>query len=124
ERVAETVVGALRGFADGGVLTSIKHFPGHGALTADSHEELPVLSAAEPELAQRDLVPFTEGIDAGAPMVMLGHIAVDAWDEGVPASLSPRAYEVLREDLGFTGVAITDGLDMGALTATRTSGQI
>ncbi|MGC0274548.1 glycoside hydrolase family 3 N-terminal domain-containing protein [Pseudactinotalea sp. Z1739] len=124
ERVSETVRAALTGFAAGGVLTSVKHFPGHGALTVDSHYDLPVLDAGEQHLAERDLVPFADAIEAGAPMVMLGHIAAQAWDEGVPATLSPRAYDVLREDLGFTGVAITDGLDMGALTATRTSGQI
>lgn len=124
EMVSETVQAALTGFADGGVLTSVKHFPGHGALTVDSHHDLPVLDAAEQDLTERDLVPFADAIESGAPMVMLGHIAVDVWDEGVPATLSPRAYGVLREDLGFTGVAITDGLDMGALTATRSSGQI
>lgn len=122
--VSRTVTSALEGFADAGVLSALKHFPGHGALRVDSHEELPVLSATEAELAERDLLPFQAGIEAGAPMVMMGHIAVQDWDEGVPASLSARAYEVLRADLGFTGVAITDGLDMGALTATRTSGQI
>ena len=122
--VAETVVAALGGFAAGGVLTSLKHFPGHGSLDVDSHEGLPVLDTSTAELAQRDLVPFAEGIDAGAPMVMVGHIAVTDWDPGVPASLSPAAYEHLRDDLGFTGVAITDGLDMGALTAEYSDGEI
>ncbi len=124
EVVSAAVTAAVEGFADGGVLSSLKHFPGHGALTVDSHEVLPVQPATGEELTDRDLVPFRAGIEAGAPMVMMGHIAVDAWDEGVPATLSPQAYRILREDLGFTGVAITDGLDMGALTATRTSGQI
>ncbi len=124
EVVSSTVQAALDGFAEGGVLTSIKHFPGHGSMTVDSHEELPVQTASSDELAQRDLVPFEAGIEAGAPMVMMGHIAVQAWDEGEAASMSPQAYRVLREDLGFTGVAITDGLDMGALTADRTPSEI
>ena len=124
EVVSAAVAAAVDGFDDGGVLASLKHFPGHGSLTVDSHESLPVQRAAAEDLAERDLVPFEAGIRAGAPMVMMGHIAVEEWDPGVPATLSPAAYEVLREDLGFTGVAITDGLDMGALTATRSSGQI
>ena len=122
DRVADTVVAALQGFADGGVLTSIKHFPGHGSLNVDSHETLPVLDTPISELEKDDLVPFAAGIDAGAPMVMVGHIAVTEWDAGVPASLSPAAYDYLRDELGFTGVAVTDGLDMGALTQTRTLG--
>lgn len=119
QRVADTVVAADRGFAAGGVLTSLKHFPGHGSLTVDSHVGLPVLDASQDELQARDLVPFAAGIDAGAPVVMMGHIAVTAWDPGVPASLSPAAYQYLRDDRGFTGVAVTDGLDMGALTAVQ-----
>jgi beta-N-acetylhexosaminidase len=124
QRAADAVVAALDGFAAGGVLTSIKHFPGHGSLGVDSHDALPVLEVPTAELAQRDLVPFAAGVDAGAPMVMVGHIAVTDWDPGVPASLSPTAYTYLREQLGFTGVAVTDGLDMGALTAEYTDGQI
>src|SRR5690606_40005700 len=63
-------------------------------------------------------------VEAGAPPVIVGHIAVTDWDPGVPASLSPAAYDYLRSELGFTGVAVTDGLDMGALTATRGPGEI
>ncbi|WP_420115191.1 glycoside hydrolase family 3 N-terminal domain-containing protein [Pseudactinotalea sp.] len=122
--VADTVVAALAGFAAGGVLTSLKHFPGHGSLNVDSHESLPVLDTSTAELASGDLVPFAAGVDAGAPMVMVGHIAVTDWDEGVPASLSPAAYEYLRDELGFTGVAVTDGLDMGALTVTHSDAEI
>jgi len=124
QRAADAVVAALGGFAAGGVLTSIKHFPGHGRLDVDSHEGLPVLEVPTAELAQTDLVPFAAGVDAGAPMVMVGHIAVTDWDPGVAASLSPTAYSYLREELGFTGVAVTDGLDMEALTAQYTDGEI
>ena len=112
---ALAVRAAVEGFAEAGVLASIKHFPGHGALSVDSHEALPTQSASTEDLEDRDLIPFRAGVEAGAPMVMLGHINVTAWDEGAPASLSPAAYDYLREELGFTGVAVTDGLDMGAL---------
>jgi beta-N-acetylhexosaminidase len=124
DRAARAVVAATQGFTAGGVVSSVKHFPGHGSLTVDSHQGLPVQDADADELAARDLVPFEQAIDAGTPTVMMGHIAVEAWDPSLPASLSPEAYRVLREDLGFTGVAITDGLDMGALTQTWDSAQI
>ncbi len=122
ERAARAVAAAVEGFAAGGVLSSVKHFPGHGGLTTDSHEALPVQEATTADLEARDLIPFRAGIEAGAPMVMLGHIAVREWDGGAPASLSPVAYDYLRNELGFTGVTITDGLDMGALEGT--SGEI
>ena len=122
--VADVVSAAVQGFTDGGVLSSVKHFPGHGSLQVDSHEGLPEQHTSGRELARRDLVPFQAGIEAGAATVMVGHIAVDAWDPGVPASLSPAAYSHLREDLGFTGVAITDGLDMGAVTEGSSPGEI
>lgn len=117
-RAGEAVAAAVRGFTDGGVLPSVKHFPGHGGLTIDSHHALPTQSASTNELARRDLPPFQAGIEAGAPMVMMGHIDVEAWEAGVPASVSAAAYDYLREELSFTGVAITDGLDMGALEGT------
>ncbi|MFV0426970.1 MAG: glycoside hydrolase family 3 N-terminal domain-containing protein [Beutenbergiaceae bacterium] len=124
QRVAQVVVAASAGFSAGGVLGSLKHFPGHGSLNVDSHLRLPVLETPTAELATRDLVPFAAGIDAGSPMVMVGHIAVTDWDRGVPATLSSAAYSYLRDQLGFTGVAVTDALDMGALTATWSSEQI
>ena len=124
EVVGAAVVAALAGFDAGGVLASIKHFPGHGGLGTDSHYALPTQDAGPEHLQEVELPPFAEGVDAGAPMVMMGHIAVSEWKQGVPASLSEEAYRVLRQDLGFTGVAITDGLDMGALTAERSAAQI
>lgn len=122
--VAATVDAAIAGFAAGGVLSSIKHFPGHGSLTVDSHEALPVMDATAREIEGRDLVPFVSGIGAGTATVMVGHILVTAWDDQLPASMSPAAYEVLRDQLGFTGVAVTDGLDMGALTSTWSTAEI
>ncbi len=116
--VSRAVVEAVEGFTGGGVLSSIKHFPGHGNLGTDSHVGLPLQNASMEEVIERDLPPFIAGIEAGAPMVMMGHIAVRDWDEGVPASLSHVAYDYLRDDLGFTGVTISDGLDMGALQGT------
>jgi len=122
--VADVVSAAVQGFTDAGVISSLKHFPGHGSLQVDSHEDLPEQDASARQLARRDLVPFGAGIEAGAATVMVGHIAVDAWDPGEPASLSAAAYSHLRDDLGFTGVAITDGLDMGAVTEGSSPGEV
>jgi beta-N-acetylhexosaminidase len=112
-------VGALgvpfyQGMLAAGVLPAVKHFPGHGSVAVDSHQDLPVQPAGLDELKARDWKPFQAAIAAGAPMVMTGHIAVPALEPGVPASLSRPTYAALR-GLGFNGVAITDALNMGAV---------
>nr|WP_196837242.1 glycoside hydrolase family 3 protein [Zhihengliuella flava] len=126
-RVAEHAHAAVGGSLAAGVLPSLKHFPGHGSVTTDSHVGLPVQSATREGLMERDWAPFLqpEGQEAGpgaaAPMVMVGHIAVDALEPGVPSSLSAAAYGALREDVGFEGVAVTDALNMGALADTASN---
>ncbi|MFD1505348.1 glycoside hydrolase family 3 N-terminal domain-containing protein [Georgenia yuyongxinii] len=122
--VARAVTAALEGFLDGGVLPAVKHFPGHGSLTADSHAALPVQAATDAELRAHDLPPFQAAVAAGVPMVMLGHIDVTAWDHGTPASVSPAAYRVLRDGIGFSGVTVTDSLGMGALNAVGGPGEV
>lgn len=112
--VSATVLAASKGLQDAGVLAAVKHFPGHGSVTADSHQALPVQHASLEELASRDLLPFHDAVSSGIPFVMVGHIAVDAWGAG-PASLNPAAYAYLRDTMGFTGVAVTDALNMGAI---------
>ncbi|CAN5685524.1 glycoside hydrolase family 3 N-terminal domain-containing protein [soil metagenome] len=102
------------GLSAAGVAPTAKHFPGHGRVEEDSHLELPVVDASLDELRETDLVPFAELIDAGVPAVMLDHIAYTSLDPDLPASLSPRAYQLLR-DMGFEGVAITDSVGMGAV---------
>lgn len=112
--VADLSLAGIRGLADSGVTGSIKHFPGHGSVTEDSHETLPVQDSSIEELTANDWVPFSEAIDAGAPMIMMGHIEVPALEEGVPSSLSSAAYQQLR-DMGHDGVVVTDAMNMGAL---------
>ncbi len=111
---AATVVAAADGLLGSGVLPVVKHFPGHGSVTVDSHLGLPVQKATIEDLAGHDLVPFQAAIDAGVPMVMMSHVAVKAWG-GQPASLDPEAYDYLRNVLGFRGVIITDSLSMAAV---------
>jgi len=104
-----------QGMLAAGVLPTIKHFPGHGSVTADSHLNLPSQPAAVAQLQERDWKPFQAAIASEAPMVMTGHIAVAALEPGVPASLSAPTYAALR-GLGFKGVAVTDALNMGAVS--------
>ena len=103
----------LEGFSRVGVVGVIKHIPGHGRSCADSHEALPRVSAPAQEL-QRDLQPFRAL--ANAPMAMTAHIVYEAWDEQHCATLSPRIIsDVIRGDIGFDGLLMSDDLDMKAL---------
>lgn len=118
----EATAVAVKGFNAAGVVSTTKHFPGHGGVTSDSHTSLPVLSSTFAELEKKDLVPFRAGVKAGAPAVMMSHIAVKAFDARRPASLAPAAYDVLRDTGGFQGVAITDSMGMGAVATFDQSG--
>ncbi|TDD72095.1 beta-N-acetylhexosaminidase [Jiangella aurantiaca] len=120
--VAETVQASLRGYAESGIVAVSKHFPGHGSVPADSHEELPVQVASLDELRARDFVPFRAAVEAGAEAIMVAHIEVDAVESGLPASLSPEVIGLLRNELGFEGAVITDALDMAAISQGYGSG--
>jgi beta-N-acetylhexosaminidase len=110
---AAQVAAAVRGLQGAGVAAAIKHFPGHGHTAGDSHAELPVVAQSRSAWERQDLPPFQAGIDAGAGMVMSGHLDVKALDPGVPASFSRKVMtDLLRGRLTFTGVAITDAMNM------------
>ena len=114
---AAQVVAAQAGIADAGVIGALKHFPGHGSVTVDSHHALPVLRTSLHELRRTALVPFRRGIEAGASAVMVGHLDVRAVDPHVPASLSRKVVTgLLRGELGFRGVVMTDALSMRAVS--------
>jgi len=103
------------GLADAGVRPLAKHFPGHGRSTADSHvRATETVRATLDDLMGTDLRPFRNLIDAGIPVVMMNHVSYSLFEPAVPASLSPKAYELLRS-LGFQGAAITDSLGMAAV---------
>lgn len=105
---------------DNGIVPCAKHFPGHGDTASDSHTELPVVGRSLEELRQRELVPFKALIDQGIQMVMSGHILVPEIDADQPATISSRLMrDLLRKDLGFTGVSIADALGMKGITAQR-----
>jgi beta-N-acetylhexosaminidase len=110
---AGQVTGAVRGLQGAGVAATLKHFPGHGHTTTDSHAALPVLAQGRAELDRADLPPFVAGIRAGAWLVMSGHLDVRALDPGVPASFSRKVLvDLLRGRLKFDGVVVSDALNM------------
>lgn len=92
----------------------LKHFPGYGN-SADTHKGIAVDNRSQKQLEQSDLLPFKAGIQAGAPSVLVSHNIVSALDDSLPASLSPTIHRLLRYDMGFDGVIITDDLSMGAI---------
>ena len=106
-----------RGLELGGVAAAIKHFPGHGSTPVDSHLALPRVRIDEVTFRSRDLQPFAAAISGeAAQIVMAAHVVVEAFDADRPASLSPRVLTgLLREELGFEGVACTDCLQMDAI---------
>lgn len=115
DEAAELVAAAVKGFHDGGVICCLKHFPGHGSTETDSHDGAATVDKTLPQLRQEDLKPFVSGIAAGADMVMVGHLTVPTMDDA-PASVSRKIVtNLLRYDLGFRGVIVTDGLQMQAL---------
>lgn len=118
QRVATLVAEAVRSYADAGLLTCVKHFPGHGATTVDSHSGLPEIAHDRARLDRVELVPFRSAIAAGAPAIMTAHIRVPVLDPTPdrPATLSPAIVDtLLRRDLRFAGLCLTDDLEMGAL---------
>lgn len=112
-RAAEQVMDGLRSQS---VIPVVKHFPGHGDTSSDSHLELPVIKAGREQLEERELWPFRSAVDAGAPAVMVGHLLVPTLDGEHPASLSHEIITgLLREQWGYQGLVITDDMEMGAI---------
>lgn len=139
--VARFVAASVQGIESEGCLATAKHFPGHGDTHVDSHRALPMLAASRERLEQVELVPFRAAIAAGVSSVMIGHLAVPALDPAqvpvrdsfenvwgtehaevtrggtMPATLSLPVMELLRRDLGFEGLIVSDAFDMGGLAA-------
>jgi beta-N-acetylhexosaminidase len=115
EVVSAYGIAFFKGLEAGKMLAVGKHYPGHGSTAVDSHYELPILDKTVEELAIFELIPFMNAVQAGIPVIMTAHLVVSGIDDR-PATMSKPLIELLRGDLGFEGVIISDDLMMGALT--------
>lgn len=119
ENVTVKSAAYMKGMIDGGVLASIKHFPGHGDTDVDSHYDLPKLSFTRQRLNELEIYPFKELIKQGASAVMVGHMDIPALDNtpNLPSSISKKVVtDLLRNELGFKGLTVTDAMNMKGVT--------
>ncbi len=124
DRVARLGAATIRGFADAGILTTAKHFPGHGETAADSHLTLPESPQSRARWRAVEFVPFRQAIRTGVSMLMVAHLSCSALDPGSPSSLSrPIITGILREELGYDGVVVSDDLEMEAIAARLDPGE-
>lgn len=119
EAVIADTLPVIAGLQAGGVLAVGKHFPGHGSTTTDSHQELPVVDKSRADLMAEDVVPFAAAVDAGIDAIMPAHVLYPALDpEDRPATVSPAIQTgLLREELGFNGLIVTDDMGMKGITS-------
>lgn len=125
-RVAEFAAEFIRGVEDNGALATAKHFPGHGNVSVDSHLGIATVPGDRKELETIELVPFRAAIKAGVSAVMPGHLSVPAFepDPMIPATLSPKILTgLLRKELAFRGLIVTDAMDMGGVTSLYPQGE-
>ena len=125
ERVSIQSFEYLRGLREYEIMGVYKHFPGHGATLGDTHEGYAYTDKTLDELKESDLMPFMDGANNQVPMIMSGHISLpNVTGDDLPASLSKTMItNIMRKDLGYEGVVITDALNMGAIANTYTSGE-
>ncbi len=114
EGTAQVIGEIVRGMNKQGIMCCLKHFPGYGS-NVDTHTGIAVDEREKSDFEEKDFLPFKAGIEAGAPMVMVNHNIVTAYNENMPASLAPEVHKALRE-FGFEGIIITDDLGMDAIS--------
>lgn len=116
QTVSNLATAFIQGTQSYPILTTAKHFPGHGDTATDSHLDLPIITHDETRLNQVELIPFQQAINQGVDTIMTAHLLVKAWDENNPATLSyPILTEQLRKKMGFEGLVVTDALIMGGV---------
>ena len=123
ETVSKFISSMIRGFQTSGILSCAKHFPGHGNTNKDSHYDLPIVKKPMAQIREEELQPFIKAVKARVDMVMMAHIIVEDIDPELPCSLSPKAHELLRNELKFKGLILSDDMQMQAITNHRGTGE-
>ena len=123
QTTADYIAKVVPAYADAGVACVLKHFPGYGN-NVDTHTGIAVDERSYETFETSDFLPFSAGIAAGAPFVLVSHNIVNCMDASLPASLSPKVHEILRGTLGFDGVVVTDDLAMDAVKAYAQDGRV
>lgn len=116
DEVSLFVSSAIRGLQTNNVMACAKHFPGHGSTTKDSHYDLPVIKKSLADLKEQDIEPFVKAVRSRVEFVMMAHLQVDCIDPEMPTSLSSKAYQMLREELKFKKIIVTDDMEMKAIS--------
>jgi len=125
EVVSDLTTAFIKGARSAPILTTAKHFPGHGDTDTDSHLDLPTISHCDSRLAAIELPPFKQAISAGVDSVMTAHLLIPAWDQHQPVTVSENIVTgKLRHQLGFTGLVVTDALIMGGITKFATPAEV
>ncbi len=122
QTTAEFSAGVVNVMNSYGMMATLKHFPGYGD-NLDTHSVTSVDTRSKETFENEDFLPFISGIQAGVPMIMVNHNIINCMDSTKPASLSPEVHRVLREELGFSGIIMTDGLTMGAIQKYASNGE-
>ncbi len=123
ETVSKFISSMIRGFETNHLMSCAKHFPGHGNTLKDSHYDLPIVKKPLEEIRNEELQPFIKAVKARVDMIMMAHIIVEDIDPELPCSLSPKAHELLRKELKYKGLILSDDMQMGAITAHRGTGE-
>ncbi|WP_246582648.1 beta-N-acetylhexosaminidase [Clostridium mobile] len=117
QTVSELGIEVMKGFQNAEVIPVLKHFPGHGDTSVDSHEDLPIINKNIEDLENFEMLPFKKGIEAGADVIMIAHILLPQLDKDNPSTLSPVIIkDILRDKFDFEGVVITDDISMKAIS--------
>jgi beta-N-acetylhexosaminidase len=123
ETVSKYVSSVIRGFQTNGLIACAKHFPGHGGTTKDSHFDLPLVKDSLDSLREREFQPFIKSIKSRVEFLMMAHLRVDCIDEDLPTTLSKKAYDIIRDELRFNKIIISDDMEMGAIEKHFTAGE-
>lgn len=118
DTVSKMSVALAKGLEENQIIATYKHFPGHGDTDVDSHSNLPVINKSYENIKNEELIPFVNAINNDAKLIMVGHLALpEITNDNTPATLSKKVVtDILKNDLGYKGLVITDALNMGALT--------